>query len=140
MKYDYPLYLTYEERTYGGSPINPEDSWPDYEDAHVEFYPRGLFKNREVAGLFPQGLMKDEVHGEFNAGDPAFMLVVRYETGNTFGRTLGYWHIEGVYQSRDFAEAIKKSIEDDTYDVKYKPWIGYFERLENVEIYPMVVE
>lgn len=138
-KYEYPLYLDYEERQYGGDIIDPSDHWSDREDAYVEFYPRRLLKNRNNAGVFPHGLMKDEVHGEFNINDPAFMIVVRYTTGDTFGRTCGYWHIEGVYTSRDFAEAIKRTIENGTYN-GYNPWVGYFERLENVEIHAMVVE
>ncbi len=138
-KYEYPLYLTYDERRYGGSPINPEDAWPDYEDEHVEFYPIGLFKDRDNAGIFPHGLMEDEVHGTFEPGDGAYVVIVRYGSGSTFGRSFGEWHLVGVYDNENSAKEIEKSIENHTFE-GYMPWVGYFESFESANVFAMLVQ
>lgn len=64
-----------------------------------------------------------------------YIVVVRYSTGDTFGRTDGEWHLEGAYLDSKKATEIADSINNDTYDNRSrKPWEGYFESLEGVSV------
>src|SRR5574342_1351554 len=138
-KYNYPLYLTYQEWREGGDIIDPSDRWSDREPEHINFVPTGLLVERNNAGIFPQGLMEDEVFGEFSRGDIGYTVIVRYETGDTFGYSTGNWYLVGVYKNLDEAFEIKEKIQNATYE-GYKPWIGYFERFESVEIHTLAVQ
>ena len=61
------------------------------------------------------------------------LVVVRYTTGDTFGTTHGAWAIEGIYSTPTEADKVVQKIQQKTYS-GYKPWEGYFERLEEVYI------
>lgn len=121
------LYLDYDERTWGGEALSDED-WPDYSDEHTEWTPKSI-------GLKQKSSYNTEVINtpfEVKEGDWVHLVWVRYETGSTFGRSLGRWYIIGVYQTADEANDIKESIDSDSYK-GYKPWVGYFERFESCE-------
>ena len=74
----------------------------------------------EVADNIPWGSEKDTLH----------LVVARYTTGSTFGRTQGRWAIEGAFESyldaQKFANKNKKRFADKHYD--------YFGGLEYVEV------
>jgi hypothetical protein len=135
----YDLYFTYDESSTGGEPINPEERWTDYTDANVYFAPRAIFANRDDSGMFAHGLVSEEIFGEFERGDIGHLLIVRYSTGDTFSHTNGYWKIIGFYKDAKEAIATRDKIEDDSYE-GHKPWFGYFESLENIELHTLVVQ
>jgi hypothetical protein len=129
----------YKEWRTGGEARNPDDRWTDYETEYIEFTPTSILTDRESAGVFAHGLMDDEVKGEFARGDIGHLLVVRYSTGDTFSDVRGYWTIIGFYKDAKEAVEIKDKINDSSYE-GYKPWVGYFESLEDVELHTMVVQ
>lgn len=91
-------------------------------------------------------------------GSPVFVVWVEYSTGDSFGSsTRGSTEAIGVFRDRASAEelaaALRKTADRDTdvdysssfsvtttdgqtINVEYMPWLGYFERLENVYVDP----
>jgi hypothetical protein len=87
-------------------------------------------------------------------GDTVYVVVVTYEDGDTFGRSYGNICVVDVFENEEEAEKIasiiygdeKKSDKDDIFDKKvkrsfkgYAPWVGYFERLQSVDVFPFVI-
>lgn len=132
------LYIKYWETRTGGEKINPDETWSDYEDEFIEFGITSVSTARD-----PQHWLYHEVDSDITEGEWAFVVLVRYESGCTFGRTLGNHYIQGVYKMRDDAQAVRDSIQDGSYckqgGYSYKPWEGYFERLESVDVQPYLV-
>lgn len=134
------LAIHYSESRYGGAAINPEDPWPDHEDEYTEF---SLLSVRiyepDPANKWAWHQEVIEVDFPVEVGSTVHVVVVRYTTGGTFGRTLGAWSILGVYPDAEKANAVVKSVEDDTYP-GYKCWQGYFESLESCDSHDMLVQ
>lgn len=124
------LWFTYSETRTGGQAINPED-----ED--IEFSLRGCYNAAEKISEW----LKEQVDLNFKVkvGDEVHVVVVRYTTGGSFGRTMGAWYIEGVYKTAKKADKVEKAIWSGKYK-GHKPWVGYFEKLEYVQIETMMVE
>ena len=155
------LYVDYTTTATGGGAREGEDSnnpFAEQEDAYIDFTIRGVHRS------VPEGLFffhKEEVLPEVATAKKVWIVVVRYTTGNTFGRTHGAWHIFSIRNDPRRAEGEKRMIEfDDKLDnmteqwnygrlspltkkliAKKKrlieghtPWRGYFERLERVEV------
>jgi len=135
------LWLTYNERRYGGEAIDPGDRWTSHEPETIEFYPTGLFLERpnEIFAhqISDEGYEEHQVDN-FEVGDNCWLVVVRYGTGSTFGHIDGAWTIIGAYKDSKDAVEVEKTINDDTYE-GYKCWSGYFETLQGVEITPMFI-
>jgi len=125
----YKVYLLYEESSHGGEICagQEEDAWPSYEDQYHEFTPKGL---RLEAPAWSETI---EVDFDPKKLDHLYVVIVRYSSGDTFGTTLGNWHIIGAYKSFKKAEKIRISIDKNKYK-GYKPWEGYFESLEGVTV------
>jgi hypothetical protein len=73
-------------------------------------------------------------------GKKVYVVIVRYSTGDTFSRTNGQWLVIGAYLDKEKAEAICKSIEDNTYEETHQPWQGYFEFLEGVDAHEFTLK
>jgi hypothetical protein len=140
------LYLTYDERSYGGEAIDPEDRWTSYTDSHVEFNPKQLYLDREVAGIWVETI---DVPFEVERGDIVHLLVVRYGTGDTFSHTDGRWAIMGASKDPKVIADLAKRCDGDKYDGEeegvvgwykgYPPWRGYFESYQGSEVSTFVV-
>lgn len=132
------LYLTYDERRYGGEICEgqEDDDWPSHEDENIDWSLRECWVTRHEKHWEQEQV---EVDFSANVGSTVYVVYVRYGTGGTFGHTNGAWTILGVYGRQDQAEKVKQSVYDDTYD-GYKCWQGYFENLESCEIERMVVQ
>lgn len=130
------VWFTYSEHRYGGEAINPEDRWTDHTDEHIEFSLTHCYDRSEKIKEW----IREQVDVSFEpkVEQEVYVVVVRYTTGGTFGRTLGAWYIEGVYEHQGQADKVVKAIEKDKYQ-GYKPWIGYFEHLESVDYERMTV-
>lgn len=140
------IYLTYDEHRRGGDIRTGQESyaWPSYEDSYIEFIPKGLFAKK--------GDWQETVEVTFDPKDfidqDIYIVVVRYETGSTFGRIYGAWSTPGAFVSLEEAHTMKDIIENGDYITGYEKyrtrwpnahrhpcWAGYFERLSSVEIF-----
>lgn len=130
----YKLYLAYDESESGGdvAPGQEGNNWPSYDDTHRSFYPRALHLD---SLSFCETIEVPFDPAQYNY---LHLVVVRYTTGSTFGTIYGAWHVEGVYRDSEEAQEIVDSINKETYK-GYKPWVGYFERLESVDIQTLQV-
>jgi hypothetical protein len=138
---DYKLWFRYHETRSGGEVCEGQenDSWPSYEYEYIDFLPVGLYKDHPDY-TFCHGLMNDEVNGEFERGDDAYIVIARYSDGDTFTHTNGYWVIIGVYKTADEAHDVSESINRREYDgMRHLPWHGYFSSFENVDTHYMKV-
>ena len=90
-------------------------------------------------------------------GDKVYVVVIRYGSGDSFGRSSGNGEIVHVFSDRVFAEACVEAVKtcddnnctckfmvevgDDLKEIEwYNPSIGYFESFENLDIFELVVE
>lgn len=85
-----------------------------------------------------------------NAGDDAYVVIVRYSAGDTFGRSYGEIAVLDVFAHLDDAEGLVKAINDNlsVEDWKFEylhreyyaaAWKGYFERFEHAEIHKKTI-
>ena len=132
------LYLTYDESRSGGEVCEGQenDPWPCYEDENIDFSLTRCNKESKNAAWAKESI---EVTFQPKVGSTVWVVVVRYSTGGTFGRTNGAWTILGIYEHLDEAKKVEASVHDNTYP-GYKCWVGYFEHLERVEVESMTVE
>lgn len=153
-KEKYKVYLTYEETHEVTRDDFDSKTWNGRHESDIEFTPLSLHtiagnSAEEIEVGFDPEVLAPEVL--------VYLLIVRYEDGGTFGCTTGNWHIEHIGLSESEALEIKRRIEgDDRYyhEAKYyygknkkpytssytgshgyKPWQGFFEKLERVEIH-----
>ena len=129
------LYIEYTESEYGGEAIDPEDRWTSYTDRvrSVKFI--RLHRNPPGNRFFYDSI--ELRNDKLSDLDKLYLAVIRYSTGNTFGRCNGCWHIVGVAPTYDIAKAmIKEALESED---SYKPWEGYFEHYEDDEVHTLEV-
>ena len=128
----YKLYLMYDELfTEDDDGGDPNEPWSDRPTSHCTFTPTGLYS--ENSPIWNETLDVD--FDPKSIGDQeVFIVIVTYSSGDTFGHSTGNWHIERATLSREEAVRLCQSIKDNSY-VGYKPWEGYFETLEDVEIW-----
>jgi hypothetical protein len=94
------------------------------------------FKDKDAAPWCREVI---EVTFQPEVGQEVWVVWVNYNTGCTFGRTNGVCSILGVCKTQEEAEAVKKSVYDDTFP-GYKSWVGYFESFNSCEIGSLVVK
>jgi len=122
-KYKYKMYLTFS----GSGPNG--------------FLPRKIYAAVDETKPFWVETVYCDFDPKEHIGDGIYLIVVRYETGNSFGRSPGQWYVEGVYNDSEEAIDIAKSIKDNKYTKEeYPVWKGYFETLEGVEIHKLVLK
>lgn len=131
-KNKHKLYLVYDSNISGGevSPGYSDVSYPPHEPEYVSFRPLYLLRKRPS--------WSEEISVEFDPSklNKVYLVTVRYTTGSSFGVSYGHWEVISAYKSYNKAEKVRDSIRDDTYK-GHKPWVGYFESLEDVEIRPI---
>jgi len=142
------LYLDYEESSYGGEVINPEDRWSDRTEEVTEFYPKDLYLDRNKAGI--RWAETIEAPFEVERGDIVHLVIVRYGSGDTFGHSSGHWAIMGLTKDEKVASELARRINTDEYDgteegvagyyVGWAPWRGYFESLESCDVHTFEVK
>lgn len=91
--------------------------------------------------------------GELNSGDVIYAIIAHYSTGDSFGGSDG-GSVEICSLHKDvevaktnlailnadndkYSATIK--LDDGTETSAYRPWNGYFESLDSIEIYPLIV-
>lgn len=83
----------------------------------------------------------DDIYGydEIPLGNAAFMVIVKYTTGDTFG-SHGAWTMPAVKADiNDAYKALAKCNKPDDKNPYRRAWDGYFEHLESVEVVHSVV-
>ena len=79
-----------------------------------------------------------EVQEDFADGDVAYVVVVRYDTGDTFGRSNNCGVVVDVCSTTKKANAVGDSCENGKHEGSYR-WTGYFDNFRSVEIVKCVV-
>ncbi len=86
---------------------------------------------------------------EAKPGDTVYAVIVRYSTGDTFGREEGLAICVDVFTDEAKADALAEVIRDHGSDGEFRinhegveyycSWVGYFESLEDVLVETLVV-
>lgn len=131
------VYIEYTSSTTGGERLNPEERWSDRADQTTTLSVQRLYASEPKHLFFKDSI---EVDPSVLECSEVYLVVVRYQTGDTFGRSLGNFHFYSVRKTEQ--EAIEDRFACETPVKKgdygsYRPWDGYFERLEFVEIMKM---
>ncbi len=114
------VYLVYTETQTGGEYEDENDRWSSRADTHKTVNFKALYK--EPPTFFYHSV---EVDPSLLEKEELFMAVVYFSDGDTFGKTYGYWSVEGIYGSRKEARERLKEVLDPKYK-GYKPWDCYF--------------
>lgn len=140
------LYLHTTESSTGGEPESDEE-WCYHSDIIMSVSFDAV--SRANNSFWSAG-RSFEVSKEVFEADEVFLVIVRFSDGGTFGRTRGYYNVQGAFLTENEALQFAESIENGTYvkEVKqareksrfgsydiYIPWVGYFSSLEGVEIH-----
>lgn len=80
-----------------------------------------------------------DVNFEPTAGKEVFVVVVTYQTGDTFGHSTGNVSIVDVFDSESSADKTARAIRKGTFGT-YRDWQGYFEHLEDIEIHRFILD
>jgi hypothetical protein len=92
-------------------------------------------------------------------GDVVFAIIANYSTGDSFGMAeRGDYDVVCIVKyldkakeilkilktpalSNDFdARLVKFTLDNDSEVAYHRPWLGYFESLDSLEIYPIILE
>lgn len=75
-------------------------------------------------------------------GDVVYAVVASYTTGDTFGREGGQAKVLDFFLDADEAERLLEAAKaDNDYNFEfegttyYRPWVGYFEQLDRLEVW-----
>lgn len=134
-KFANKLLLYYEEHHNGGEICKGQEGmpWPDREDEIIEVEFLALL--RHDSKDFSHSVETIYADFDITKAQGAYLVVVRFSDGDTFGRTLGYHSVDGVYETKEKAQVSVKEIED----TRYKEWKSFFGRFESVEIVYMKI-
>ena len=133
MKDPLRLYLIYNEHRSGGDRINPDEQWSRRTPRYITVEFKGLFRS-QADRFFYDSVEVDE---ETFKSDVAYLAVVRYSDGDTFGQSHGHFHIVGAYSTiKEADEMLKNALESED---SYKPWNGYFASLDDTDVIPLVI-
>jgi hypothetical protein len=128
------VYIEYTSDSEGGEPLT-DDRWSDRSDTHVTLEVKHLYKSEPKHLFFKDSL---DVEPKVLEAQFVYLVVVRYKTGDTFGSSYGNFHFYSVRATQEEALEDKVAIESPRGEKDhYRPWDGYFERLEDVEIHTM---
>lgn len=133
-----PLYILYREERSGGDICEGEEDseWPNHDPTNVVVTFQSLHRTAAGTGRFFYDAI--EVIPDVAAQTSLCLAVVRYSTGDTFGRTNGMWSVVGAYPTVTLAEtALSQAL--DPANSQHKPWEGYFERVEQTEVHVVPV-
>jgi hypothetical protein len=134
------VYYTYTEHHVSGGEALSAEEWSDRSDAHYEWTLKDVYatapehtpyNSSAPVGSFVKGKWVD---GTLSGKDEAFVVVVRYSTGDTFGTSMGHGTVACICTDGKSAAAAVAAIQNGQVPKgrEYAPWQGYFERLEGV--------
>lgn len=134
--------IAVEEREYTIRAIDPTDSW-DAGDYGLEATPRGLYNGEgKASGWTVESVSTyDTIYGrdDIAPGELAYVVFVRYTTGSTFGFH-GAWTVAAILRDKGAADKAAERVKGPNETTRgYRKWDGYFESLDEVTVYSMVV-
>jgi len=132
------------------------DSYPNRETEYNDHEVHGVFSEDAKDGR-GWSRYNESVDVEFEpvTGAEVFLVVVTYSSGDTFGSSSGKVSIVGCYEEESQADSIASDIRADDNNTDhfgdnkkgkkerftgYKPWTGYFEGLEGVEVHRLCMD
>ena len=136
------IFISYTKSSYGGNVREGQEdqSYPNYEDTHSETSIQGIFSKRDKHSHSWDSYCDNlDCSFEPKPGMNVWLVSVNYDTGSTFGRTLGLTCFVGVYDSEEEAEEVASAIASDQYR-GYAAWKGYFDHYNFTEIEKFVVD
>lgn len=141
--------ISVETQTWETRAADPSDEWDAGDeggrvvDVHALYLPNGT----------PDDITyrSEDFPAIAKPGQYIFVVVVDYESGNTFGRAGGYYQVLDIFGSIDEASELAMAAErvsrndmsfqfsfkDQTY---YVSWTGYFEALNEVKVWCVMVK
>jgi len=125
----YHIIVKYTEDKEVVKKSNPNDKW-DNGEQEVSFNIKTVHATEPDDG-WPQSV-EVAFNPEDHLGKRVYVIVVRYDTGDTFGRTYNTWKIPEVVLTMEEADKICKAIKYDKYN-GYVSWKGYFENFNSVD-------
>jgi hypothetical protein len=127
------VYIEYNSYSSGGERLSDEE-WSCRADERTTLDVRKLYA-REPTHIF----FKDSVEVEPSVleCEEVYLVVARYTTGDTFGTSYGKFHFYSVRATEEEARKDREAINAPASEGDYRPWDGYFEHLEDVEIHRM---
>jgi len=135
------LYLGYTTTSSGGE-RESDEPYSSRSPQYIEVKFTSL--TRQSGTFFAHDI---EVSDEVHAADEVFLVVVRYQDGDSFGTSHGNWTVFKAVTSEAEATEIAGSIEDGSLAKAVEAdqkrgvyntclqWVGYFNSLEGVEIH-----
>lgn len=135
------VHYTYTEcHVSGGEAEDSSDRWSSRTDAYYEWTLKDVYITAPVHTPYhssaPVGSFIDGkwVDGELEEKGEAFVIIVRYSTGDTFGISYGHGTVACVCTDGKSANAAVEAIERGEIPENrgYAAWQGYFERIESV--------
>jgi hypothetical protein len=156
---NYKVYIDTDLRYISGGVAESNERYSNRSTEYNKFVVNGVYSKSKDGQVVEQR----SVTFDPSVVKQVFLVVVIHSTGDSFGRSEGHGHVEGVYASRDEAVAIAKAIRtgcgnygkargDDRYKDyqtlkglnKEKwfgvPWDGYFERVESIKVMPWTMD
>lgn len=136
---EHTVYVKYDSHTTGGEVCaeDKESSWPCHEPAYTEVTIHDLIYSENMK------LGYDDIQVDFDPaeyiGKELHVVYVRYRTGNTFGSQHGVPSFPACFTTEEEAVKVERAISDNSWD-GYKPWVGYFEGLESIEVLPLILK
>lgn len=136
MKY----YVKLDEYTYTITEPDPDDDW-DSGESGLEYTFKSISLS-EPKGDYGYRIIDTEnnyqaiygVDSNISVGEQAYVVVVKYTDGDTFGSS-EYTTIVAIKKDiNDAYEVVKKVNNNNDTDVTYRPWDGYFAHLNSVEV------
>lgn len=140
---EYGVTITVNASSRGGWPLSDEP-YSGREDEHTTV---------EGVTVIRDDKSYDKVSFEPVDGNIVYVVLVRYQSGDTFGTTYGNYEVMNVFDNpldaQELAEAVDRDADKtDIHDnidrlfefehngkTYYKAWAGYFERYEGVEVH-----
>lgn len=130
------VYIEYTSYSEGGKPLTNE-RWADRADKITTLEVENLYAVEPEHLFFKDSV---EVDPSVLECSEVYLVVVRYQTGDTFGKSLGNFHFYSVRKTEQEAiedrRVCEAPVKKGDYE-NYRPWDGYFERLQYVEIMKM---
>jgi hypothetical protein len=117
-----------------------DDSYPNHEPEHKEHEVLGIFTSDSNDRGWSTYSERLDVEFEPTPGNTAFLVVVTYQTGCTFGYSTGNVSIVDVFDSEEEADKTARAIREGTFPGQHHDWTGYFESLEGIDVQRFVLD
>jgi hypothetical protein len=127
----FQIWMSYREYRTGGDSKNLYETYSDRTDIHVFFSPNAFHLNSPKT--FDKWCILN-LEWDPKTYEDLYCVISRYKDGDIFGISYGNWCLESICRTSEEANSIQKAIENAKYHGGYKPWEGYFSRLEYVDV------